>query len=113
MPFAWLDRYGLGGTVESYESAALAQAANDVNAVWECYVAGLDPTDPDERLTAYIAFDALGAPVITWEPDWSGAVGEARRVYMVEGRETLDDGDWETPPTANHRFFRVKAALPK
>jgi hypothetical protein len=33
------------------------------------------------------------------------------RVYTVEGRESLTDGDW-VPTNAASRFFRVKVSMP-
>ena len=113
VPYAWLVAKGRAASTASeaaYEAAAHATAANG-RAVWECYVAGLDPADADDDLVARIAMDADGAPVITWTPDWSAAEGDARRVYTVEGKATLD-GTWGAVD-ANSRFFRVKAGLVK
>ena len=86
-----------------YEAAALATAANG-RPVWQCYVAGLDPTDPDDDLVADIA-------MVNGEPKISvGGKGEREgRVYTVEGKPDLSS---EWGPTNNFsRFFRVKAGL--
>ena len=46
VPYEWLGDYGLGdGTAGGFEAAANAIAANEINTVWECYVAGLCPTN--------------------------------------------------------------------
>ena len=106
VPYAWLDSYMLGdGSEAGYEAAARATAANGVNAVWQCYVAGLNPTNWSDRFETHIWIGADGSPVVTWTPD----LGEAR-VYTVKGKETLG-GDW-SPTNAASRFFRVKVGMP-
>ena len=103
VPYAWLDEYRLAGE-EGYELAAAAMASNEVDAVWQCYVAGLVPTNANARFEANISFDSNGDPVVTWTPD----LGEARS-YTVEGKAALGD-DWgETDDDS--RFFRVKVKL--
>ncbi len=83
------------------------RAANGMT-LHECYVAGLDPGDPDANLVAYIAMDEADEPVITWEPDFT-----PDRVYTVEGKETLSDAEWASPSNAASRFYRVKVELPE
>ena len=73
----------------------------------ECYVAGLDPGDPDADLVAYIAMDEASEPVITWAPDLT-----PDRVYTVVGRTNLTDNGWVVPTNESTRFYKVKAALP-
>lgn len=82
-------------------------AANGMT-LHECYVAGLDPGDPDANLVAYIAMDEASEPVITWAPDFT-----PDRVYTVEGKETLSDAEWASPSNAASRFYRVKVELPE
>ena len=107
VPVPWIDETAFpfvetaGG---DYETAAKAMSANGVNKVWECYVAGLSPTNATERFEARIKFEN-GEPVVTWNPDLG-----ASRDYIVEGKETLGDG-WG-PTNAASRFFRVKVKLP-
>ena len=108
VPHDWMDEYpdelaAFGG---DYEKFGNADAANGANAVWECYVAGLDPTSATNRFLADIVFDENGNPIVDWSPD----LGVARE-YEVEGRESLS-GDWG-PTNANSRFFRVKVRLPE
>ncbi len=106
IPIAWIanaapDTLSLAGG--DYEAAALATAANG-RPVWQCYVAGLDPTDPDDDLVADIA-------MVNGEPKISvGGKGERDgRVYTVEGKPDLS-AEWG--PTNNFsRFFRLKAGL--
>ena len=94
-----------------YETAAKATAANGLNKVWECYVAGINPTDVAAKFTAKIEVKD-GNPVITWEPNLN-ADGTAVRIYKVYGSETLENGgDWQCPTNSLHRFFKVGVEMP-
>ena len=50
-------------------------------------------------------------PVLGWEPDLNEGGTKQERVYTVEGRESLADGNWG-PTNAASRFFRVKVSMP-
>ncbi len=107
VPYAWLDAYvgRFGGG--DYEAAAHAPGANGV-ALWESYVAGLDPADAASRFTASIALGADGTPVVTWSPDLRAA--EPPRTYTVYGKPTLGAAAWTPVTDANRaamRFFKV------
>ena len=107
VPHAWLDAYvgRFGGG--DYEAAAHAPGANGV-ALWESYVAGLDPADAASRFTAKIALGADGTPVVTWSPDLRAA--EPPRAYTVYGKPTLGAAAWTPVTDANRaamRFFKV------
>ena len=109
VPYAWLDREAatiLAANGGDYEAAALATAANGENAVWECYVAGIDPEDATAAFLAKIEI-VDGAARISYDPD----LGDAR-IYLVEGKETLDDETWSSTNGAT-RFFRVKVSMPE
>lgn len=113
VPYAWLDQYNLGvGT--DYETAGNA-ASGKMNwgkpsAVWEEYVAGLDPTDANSRLVANIEMRD-GAPFVSWTPDLN--TNGIIRTYKVYGSETLENGgNWQYPTNSLHRFFRVKVEMP-
>ena len=84
-------------------------AANGVNKVWECYVAGLVPTNVTDVFRTVISMEG-GKPQISWEPRLNAAE-EAKRVYTIYGRERLDAGGWTTPTNAASRFFRVKVNM--
>jgi hypothetical protein len=113
VPYAWRrtchpktpDEY------DAYESAAKEDAANGVNKVWECYVAGLAPTNATDVFRALISIGADGEPIVGWEPDLNEDGTKHERVYTVEGRESLTDGNWG-PANAASRFFRVKVNMP-
>ena len=111
VPYAWLDAYIAHFGAGDYEAAANAVGANGV-ALWESYVAGLDPADASSRFTALISLDADGAARVTWTPDLSGS--ESPRTYTVYGKAGLGDADWTPVTDANRarmRFFRVRVEL--
>ena len=113
VPYVWLrghfphtpDEY------DAYESAAKEDAANGLNKVWECYVAGLNPTNATDVFRTVISIGADGAPVIGWDPDLNEGGTKHKRVYIVEGKENLTDKSW-APTNSASRFFRVKVSMP-
>ena len=113
VPYVWLrghfphtpDEY------DAYESAAKEDAANGLNKVWECYVAGLNPTNATDVFRTVISIGEGGAPVVGWLPDLNEGGTKHERVYNVEGRESLTDGTW-APTNSASRFFRVKVSMP-
>lgn len=108
VPVSWLDENATDFVIAAGGDAAIAaeaMSANGVNKVWECYVAGLSPTNAAARFEARVDL-VDGEPVVTWSPD----LGAARN-YVVEGKTNLVDG-WG-PTNAASRFFRVKVSLPE
>lgn len=83
-----------------------AMAANGVNTVGECYTAGLDPDDPEAKLTTYVTI-SNGVPYITWSPNLPD------RTYVIQGKASLSDPQWTTPTNSTHRFFRVEVKSDK
>ena len=113
IPVSWLDENAADFVVAAGGDAARAaeaQAANGVNKVWECYVAGISPTNAAARFEARIEIEN-GVPVVKWSPDLNEAGTRSERVYTVEGQERLGEG-WG-PTNAASRFFRVKVAMPR
>ena len=112
VPYVWLRGFfpHTPDEFDAYEAAAKDGAANGQNTVWECYVAGLNPTDETNMFRTVISIGADGEPVVGWEPKLS-AEEEAKRTYTIYGRESLTDGDWG-PTNAASRFFRVKVSMP-
>ena len=107
VPYAWLRGYypHTADEYDAYESAAKDTAANGVNKVWECYVAGLNPTNATDVFRTVISISD-GKPQISWDPRLAPEE-EARRVYTIYGRESLTDGGWTTPTNSASRFFKV------
>ena len=82
-----------------------------MNKVWECYVAGLNPTNATDVFRTIISIGADGAPVVGWLPDLNEGGTKHERVYTVEGKENLTDKSW-APTNSASRFFRVKVSMP-
>lgn len=91
---------------------------NDLE-VWQDYVAGTDPLDPDDVFTAGIAMTDEG-PEISWSPDLSTAT--PARVYKIYAMKTLGsklssvDVTTLTPAerkALGYRFFYVTVSLPQ
>ena len=100
-----------------YEAAANAPAANGVNKVWECYVAGIDPTDEEARFEATIEIGPDGKPEVKWNPPLSEEE-TAKRIYRTYGRKTLDPKEEWTAVTdvsdldaAGWKFFKAAVEM--
>lgn len=111
LPTRWLIDNGIIQNSLGLTEADLVElwgttAANGMT-LHECYVAGLDPGDPDANLVAYIAMDEASEPVITWAPDYT-----PDRVYTVIGRTNLTDSGWVEPTNESTHFYKVKVSLP-
>ena len=120
VPYSWLDADAatiLAAHGGDYEAAGNAMAANGVNKVWECYVAGISPTNAAARFEATIEMGADGKPVVLHDPPLS-AEEEAKRTYRTLGKKSLDPTeDWvdvtdeADPDAAGYRFFKVKVEM--
>ena len=105
VPNAWLEQYNLAQS----QTAASGTAANG-RKVWECYLAGLDPTDPDDDLVAMIGYIEGHLRVYPKDP-------KPNRVYRIKGAATLDLSAIRTDVTDEpdlsataYRFFRIEAS---
>ena len=102
VPYAWLTEMGIAAGGDAWETSENARAANGVNAIWECYVANLDPRDP----TAALRITELACVDGTWHVAYVPA--EPRRgTFVVEGKVRYEDAAWLFPVTPACRFFRV------
>ena len=114
VPYEWLlanwpdavDEY------EAYETAAKATAANG-RKVWECYVLGLDPTDPldDFRITRF--WMENGEPKFEFSHSADGSGNSFIPRIKTLGKEKLSDSWQEVPKGGNEsfRFFTVEVEL--
>ena len=125
VPYSWLRQYcpgisdeyeayeywpGISDEYDAYESAALGTATNGRNKVWECYVAGISPTNETAKFTAAIEM-VDGVPQITWSPNLN--TNGVERTYTIWGKTNLTDGvEWECPTNSAHRFFKVRVEMP-
>lgn len=105
VPYTWLARQGGSGLTEKALAATEKKlAANGVNTLQECYVAGLDPSDENSEFKADITI-TNGVPYITWTPSIPD------RKYTIMGKASLSDPEWVTPTNSTHRFFKVMIDL--
>ena len=114
IPFAWIETNAsaaLAAAGGDYEAAAKGDASNGENKVWECYVAGLSPTNAAERFLA-IVNTTNGMIAVNWTPDLNEGGTKNLRVYTVEGKTNLVDRSWGVTNEAT-RFFRVKVGMPE
>ena len=120
VPFAWFDeRYPalLAAYGGDYEAAANAVAANGVNGVWQCYLAGISPLDETARFRATITM-VEGEPVVEPDPDLAKGTETPEREYILLGAKSLaPDATWDVVTNgtaldeAGYRFFKVKVRL--
>ena len=96
-----------------YVATALADAANGMK-VWECYVAGTNPTNAYSRFTASITFDVeTNKPIIGWSPELP-TEESAKRTYRKFGKNKLNDANWTeiaVGEEANYNFFKVTVEM--
>ena len=110
VPVEWLGLYGYvdeDATPASLQ-AVLKQTGDNGVPLWESWVAGFDPWDPDSQLLAEIEM-VDGEPVVSWTPDMSAA--EPKRHYTVMGKTNLTDAAWIIPVNEAHRFFKVQVTM--
>ncbi|MBQ2625524.1 MAG: InlB B-repeat-containing protein [Kiritimatiellae bacterium] len=110
VPVEWLGAYGCvdeDSTPASLQQF-MAQAGDNGMPLWQSWVAGLDPWNPDSQLMANIA--VVGDEVeVSWTPDLSNA--EPKRHYTVMGKTNLTDTAWVIPVNEEHRFFKVTVTM--
>ena len=110
VPVEWLGAYGCvdeDSTPASLQQV-MAQAGDNGMPLWQSWVAGLDPWNPDSQLMANIA--VVGDDVeVSWTPDLSNA--EPKRHYTVMGKTNLTDSAWVIPVNEEHHFFKVTVTM--
>lgn len=80
--------------------------------VWQDYVAGTDPTNPDDKFVASVTMVG-DHPVVSWSPELS-AEESAKRVYKTYGKAKLQDVEWEEVSPgceADYNFFKVTVEM--
>lgn len=99
MAKSWVTKYYPG---EKYYLARVNREAANGRRIWECYAAGLDPTDPKSEFK--ISFELVdGKPVIKADPDLGSA-----RTYTLYGSNDLKTWTQATDSTAkNYHYFKV------
>ena len=106
IPAARLDEHAAAAVATAggdYQAAARTIAANG-RPVWECYVADLDPEDPDDDLVAAIEMDGGEAHVSILKGE------KATRSYEIQGAPA-PGGPWGGRDE-DSRFFRIRVVRP-
>jgi len=106
----WIkNKYGdLGNYYYDYEEKANGAALNG-RKVWECYVAGEDPTDSNSVFQANVEM-LNDLPVIHWSPDLNS--NGLERIYTIWGKTNLTDKTWHSPTNNSSHFFKVTVEMP-
>lgn len=110
VPVEWLGVYGYvdeDSTAASLQQV-MVQAGDNGIPLWQSWVAGLDPWNPDSQLQANIEI-VDGEIQVSWLPDLSDA--EPKRHYTVMGKTNLTDSVWVIPVNEDHRFFKVQVTM--
>jgi hypothetical protein len=107
-PHWWLAQYGY---TNDFETAVTLTGDNGM-ALWECYAAGLDPTDSDSclSLTVEAATDG-GSHVLTWNPVDGHLYTILESTSLVEGFTPLADAI-DLPATIQSYTNEVSDTLP-
>ena len=79
--------------------------------VWQDYVAGTDPTNPESKFTASITIVNC-EPVISWSPELTPEQAALRK-YTTYGKVSLADEKWNevAGDAAKYNFFKVTVEM--
>ena len=80
--------------------------------VWQDFVAGTDPTDPESKFVASVTMVG-GVPVISYSPELS-ETEKAKRVYRTLGKAKIADAEWTEVPAgseSDYNFFKVTVEM--
>ena len=115
IPYSWLEDNGLvasGSDAAAYEAALASTADADSDGLpnWAEYVCGTSPTDPTEKLVAFITM-VNGEPVVTYSPGDSQIADGFKAVIKGTTELSAALSTWEVVTetrTSTCRFFRVE-----
>ena len=119
IPRQWVDKYKLVGeyaSTEDYSNAVVQASENAGLLVWQSYVAGLNPTDPDDAF--YAVIEVLPGDWVSVGPN----IVRANRLYKIVASKDLKftdtvifavgaDGRGVIDMTTGYRFFKVRVGL--
>lgn len=115
VPYSWIESFGLAAPnsdAAAHEAALASTADADSDGLpnWAEYVCGTSPTDPTEKLVAFITM-VNGEPVVTYSPGDSQIAAGFKAV--IKGTTDLSAAlsAWEVVTetrTSTCRFFRVE-----
>ncbi len=115
IPYSWIEANGLaseGSDAAAHEAAVSANADADSDGLpnWAEYVCGTSPTDPAEKLVAFITMED-GKPIVTYSPGDSQIAAGFKAVIKGTTDLTAALSTWEVVTetrTSACRFFRVE-----
>ena len=115
IPYSWIETNGLaseGSDAAAHEAAVSANADADSDGLpnWAEYVCGTSPTDPAEKLVAFITMED-GKPVVTYSPGDSQIAAGFKAVIKGTTDLAAALSTWEVVTetrTSACRFFRVE-----
>ena len=119
VPSSWAENYpafeskfGLDFTKAlSMKTGKKGGAGNDM-CVWQDYVAGTDPTKPEDKFTASITV-VEGKVTVSYTPELDDD-RKALRKYTTWGKKSLLDTDWtvvQEGQEAEYNFFKVSVEM--
>jgi len=107
-------KFGCDFTTAVTRPTGKIDSAGNVMFVWQDFVAGTDPTNPNDKFTASITFNKdTNEPIISWTPELS-ATESAKRRYRKYGKVRLQDQDWTEVADgeeSNFNFFKVTVEM--
>jgi len=87
----WVCKYFKVVSAATYADILEQPAANPKYTVAGAYTAGLDPTDPTAEFRVVMTFDGKGYPEVSWDPKILNPDEEAKRRYLILGKDQLTD----------------------
>jgi len=106
------EKFGSDFTASLTKATGKVDAAGSPMFVWQDFVAGTDPTNPEDKFTASVTMVG-GKPVISYSPELSVAES-AKRKYTIWGKEKLQDEKWIEVPEgeeSDYNFFKVTVEM--
>lgn len=81
--------------------------AGNAMLVWQDYVAGTNPMNPNDKFMASVTI-VDGKPIVSWTPELPEDHA-ALRSYTIYGKTKLQDAEWSkvSGDEANYNFFKV------
>lgn len=106
------EKYGGDFTAALAKPSGKTDGAGNPMFVWQDYVAGTDPTNPEDKFTASITI-VDGVPQVSYSPEFSNPGEAAKRKYTILGKVKLTDKDWDIVDSneANYNFFKVTVEM--
>ena len=101
------DKFGSDFGKALMKPTGKVDGAGNAMLVWQDYVAGTNPMNPDDKFVASVTIVA-GKPIVSWTPELPEDQA-ALRSYTIYGKTKLQDAEWSkvSGDEANYNFFKV------